>query len=130
MKELDSAAQKVILSSQKNKSEIQSLKETLAQNPSDDSLESIKARIVRLEQEIKTDEWDLLLYSEESQKLKQDAQEMMRNWILDQQNAIENVLEQTKDDLKKKAQRLLNSLDPKERAQHCHLSLAGENLQT
>jgi hypothetical protein len=81
--------------------------------------EEAENRIRKLEQQIKSHELDFMLYSEASQKLKAAAQEMMKKWMLDQQEAIQRALKKAEVSAKDQARAIIESLDNKTTSQAC-----------
>jgi hypothetical protein len=119
MKVNEVSAQKIVTSTQNAKQEIQSIKESLKEEMSASQKEEAENRIRKLEQQIKSHELDFMLYSEESQKLKAAAQEMMKKWMLDQQEAIQRALKKAEVSAKDQARAIIESLDNKTTSQAC-----------
>ncbi len=119
MKANENSAQKIILSAQNAKKEIQSLKESLSKEMSASEVEKAKTQISKLEQQIKAHELDFMLYSEEVQKLKKSAQEMMKKWMMDQQEAIQRALEKSEASVKEQARQIIDRLDQKNEPFQC-----------
>jgi len=119
--ELDVAAQKVIASAQKNQVEIQKLRSSLAEENANGGSQLISEQLYKLEKDIKTDEWDLMLYSEESQRLQKEVREMMRNWLQDQQEAIDRALSKPEDEPKKQSQSLFENIHEFQKPRACKI---------
>jgi len=115
----ETSAQKIVVSAQNAKREIQSLKESLTQEMTASQMDEAQSRIKKLEQQIKSHELDFMLYSEESQKLKTSAQEMMKKWMLDQQEAIQRALKKAELSAKDQARAIIDRVDRNATDQAC-----------